>query len=256
MSYLICNMCEIYYEINSDFDFNTLKTCEKCNRELKYYSNFDEYYTEKNSGIKKENAFKSLILMITDVFIRLYSKKNRDIKEANTINENKIKSIRKENSTTNYFKKLPEGHFILNNLRIQDRKLKIDHVVIGPIGIFLIHLKNSNGHYIINDNEWLNDKGKITGNMLENPQQVKLNAIEFKRFLDSKNLNIDYLLINSIVAFSNRNFTVRKMPRAYNVMRVEEISNFITNSKTKMDMGTITEAVLLLEPYCGGVTRS
>lgn len=213
MSYLICDECEIYYEIDSDFNVNYLNTCEKCGGDLKYYNNFNDYYNDS--------------------------------------------SIKKENPTSDYFNKLPEGYFILNNLKIPGRKIKIHHVVIGSTGMFLIHIKNSKGHYIINGNEWLNDKGKMTAKYLGNlSQQIKLNAIELKRFLDSKNLNIDYVLINSIVAFSNRNFTVRKMPRTYNVMHVDGISYFIANSKTKMDLGTVTGSVLLLERYCSGVTRS
>jgi hypothetical protein len=142
-------------------------------------------------------------------------------------------------------------------LRIPGRKIKIDRVVIGPTGIFLTMTQNLRGHYIINDNEWLNDKGKMTKKTLGNPsQQVKLNAIELKRFLDSKNLNIDYVLINSIVAFTGNNFKVRKMPRTYNVMNVREIPDFIVNSKIKIDMGTVTESVVLLEPYCSEMMRS
>ena len=48
MPYLICNECEIYYEIESDFDPDALKTCEKCGSQLKYYENFDDYYKNEN----------------------------------------------------------------------------------------------------------------------------------------------------------------------------------------------------------------
>ena len=48
MPYLICNNCEIYYEIDSNFDFSDFNTCEKCGGDLKYYENFDEYYKEKD----------------------------------------------------------------------------------------------------------------------------------------------------------------------------------------------------------------
>ena len=47
MPYLICEKCEIYYEIESNFD-SDLKTCEKCTAELKYCENFDDYYKTKN----------------------------------------------------------------------------------------------------------------------------------------------------------------------------------------------------------------
>ena len=113
------------------------------------------------------------------------------------------------------------------------------------------------GHFIINGNEWLDNKGSMNKKVMGNPtQRVKLNAIELKRFLDSKNLNIDYVLINSVVAFTGNNFKVRKMPKTYNVMNVRELSTFILNSKIKMEISTVTEAVILLEHYCSEVIRS
>lgn len=318
MPYLICNECEIYYEIEPDFDPEALKTCEKCGLQLEYYENFDDYYNNENinpnayedeenfnthskyakittagfiiaiiglfvfilayvspiflisqstNNFKNPNNLLNLSLQIiffyiTAVFIMaagvltyLYGKRNGKIMKARVNNANQRRRTVKKNSTANYFKNLPEGYFILNSLKIQGKKIKINHVVIGPTGIFLIHINNLRGHYVINENKWIDDIGKIVSKAILNPQQVKLNAIELKRFLDSKNLNIDYIMLNSIVAFPNNNFTVRKMPRTYTVMNTREISNFIANSKVKMDLSTITEAVVLLEHYCSDIAR-
>lgn len=324
MPYLICDKCEVFYEIDSDFDFSDFNTCQKCGENLKYYESFDEFNNEKDlEGVHEGkspniNSFDnkslnynknkiigftlaiiglfmfmlayllpsfvpqnlqnpdntlnffvqiiliyiiSFILMAAGVLIYVYGKRKGNNHERSVKKEKRKKSvktsIKKEKLTVDYFDNLPEGYFILNNLKISGKKIKIDHVVIGSKGIFLTMIKNSHGHYIINGNEWLNDKGNKNKNAIGNPSQhVKLNAIELKRFLESKNLNIDYILINSIVAFTDNNFKVRKMPKTYEVMNVREISNFILNSKRKMDMGTVTGAVLLLERYCSGVMRS
>ena len=313
MPYLICNECEIYYEIEPDFDPEALKTCEKCGLQLKYYENFDDYYDDENinpNAYEDEENFNThskyakittagfiiaiiglfvfilayvspiflisqgtnnllnlslqiiflyiiaVFIMVTGVLTYLYGKRNGKIMKAHVNNVNQRRRTVKKNSTANYFKNLPEGYFILNNLKIQGKRIKINHVVIGPTGIFLIHINNLRGHYVINENKWMDDIGKIVSKAILNPQQVKLNAIELKRFLDSKNLNIDYLLLNSIVAFPNNNFKVRKMPRTYTVMNTRDISNFIINSKVKMGLSTITEAVVLLEHYCSDIARS
>lgn len=325
MPYLICEKCEIYYEIGSDFDINDFKTCN-CGENLKYYENFDEYYNESELSIDKENIDEtnytknkkshynkivvagfilavmglfvlilayvspflfvsqnignfqnpdgilnvfvqiiliyiiSFVFMVAGVLIYIYGKREGNIRKSNKKGGqiNSIyKNTGKEKLAADYLKNLPEGYFILNNLKIPGKRIKIDHVVIGPTGIFLTHIKELKGHYIINENEWLNGRGKMSGKTLGNPsQQVKLNAIELKRFLESKNLNIDYILINSIVAFTNNNFKVRKMPKTYDIMRIEEISNFIVNSKRKMDMGTVTESVILLDHYSSDVLRT
>jgi ABC-type multidrug transport system fused ATPase/permease subunit len=318
MPYLICNECEIYYEIEPDFNPEALKTCEKCGLQLKYYENFDDYYNNENinpnayedeknfnthskyakittagfilaiiglfvfilayvspifwisqstNNFKNPNNLLNLSLQIIFLYITavsimaagvltyLYGKRNGKITKTRVNNVNQQRITVKKNSTANYFKNLPEGYFILNNLKIRGKRIKINHVVVGPTGIFLIHINNLRGHYVINENKWMDDIGKIVSKTILNPQQVKLNAIELKRFLDSKNLNIDYIMLNSIVAFPNNNFTVRKMPRTYTVMNTREISNFIANSKVKMDLSTITEAVVLLEHYCSDIAR-
>ena len=194
--------------------------------------------------------------MAAGVLTYLYGKRNGKIRRTHVNNKNQGKRIVKKNSTVNYFKNLPEGYFILNKLKIPGKKIKISHVVIGPTSIFLIHINNLRGHYIINENKWMDNIGKIASKTVVNPQQVKLNAIELKRFLESKNLNIDYILLNSVVAFPNNNFTVRKMPKTYTVLNIKRISNFIVNSKVKIDVDTITEAVVLLEHYCSNIVRT
>ena len=310
MPYLICNECEIYYEIEPDFDPHTLKNCEKCGLQLKYYENLDDYYkneNQDNTGKKNSNihpkyakittagfvlaviglfmlilAYVSPIFLIyqnannllnlslqmlslyiiavfimtTGVFTYLYGKRNGKIMRNNVKNENKGNRIINKKTGVSFLNDLPEGYFILNKVKIPDKKIKINHVVVGPTGIFLIHINNLRGHYIINENKWMDDIGKIASKTVVNPQQVKLNAIELKTFLESKNLNIDYIKINSIVAFPNNNFTLRKMPKTYTVMNTQRISNFIVNSKTKIDLDTATETVVLLEHYCSNIIRS
>jgi Nuclease-related domain. len=320
MPYLICEECEVYYEIESNFN-SALKTCGKCTAELKYCENFDDYYKKKNIGqntysdemnlnmdsnydkisttgfilaviglfiflftyisplffisqnVNFQNSSNlslilqiislyllSLIVMASGVLTYLYGKRNGKIRRTGTKNKKTKKSsmrIKKENSTANYFNNLPEGYFILNNLKIPAKRIKIDHVIVGPTGIFLIHIRNLRGHHLINENTWLDNISKVASKTMINPSQhVKLNAIELKRFLESKNLNMDYMLINSIVAFAHDNFTVRKMPRTYSVMNIREISNFIVNSKLKIDIDTVTRSVLLLEQYSNGISRS
>ena len=319
MPYLICDDCEIYYEIESDFNPDTLKACEKCGLQLKYYENFDDYYKSKNinnTDYKAEENYNThskygkittagfiiaivglfililayispifwisqstnnlktpsnllnlslqiifiyiiaVLIMAAGVITYLYGKRNGKTTRTRVNNEKRRQVAVRKNSTANYFKNLPEGYFILNKLKIPNKRIKINHVVIGPTGIFLIHINNLHGHYIINENKWMDDIGKIVSKTVINPQQVKLNAIELKRFLESKNLNIDYVLINSIVAFPNNNFKVRKMPKTYTVISTKEISNFIVNSKLKMDLSTVTEIVILLERYCSEIVRS
>jgi len=53
MHYLICSNCDIYYEIEENFDLDSLNNCEKCGAKLKKYKSLDEYYNE-NRGLKEK----------------------------------------------------------------------------------------------------------------------------------------------------------------------------------------------------------
>ena len=46
MGYLICGNCDIYYEVEDDFDKESFDNCEQCGEKLKFYYSFDDYYNE------------------------------------------------------------------------------------------------------------------------------------------------------------------------------------------------------------------
>jgi|GEM_PF-2502301 len=52
MPYLICDKCNIYYEIENQREMNDFHTCE-CGNELKYYQTIEEYM---NEGLKELNT--------------------------------------------------------------------------------------------------------------------------------------------------------------------------------------------------------
>ena len=46
MGYLICDSCDIYYDVEDNFDIESFDVCEQCGSTLKLYDNFDDYYNE------------------------------------------------------------------------------------------------------------------------------------------------------------------------------------------------------------------
>lgn len=60
MPYLICNKCNLYYEIEKRSEMKDFHTCE-CGNELKYYESIEEYmYGEpENPDIVNDNAEES-----------------------------------------------------------------------------------------------------------------------------------------------------------------------------------------------------
>lgn len=54
MPYLICDKCNIYYEIENRHEMDDFHTCE-CGNELKYYETIDEYMNEGLESLDSVN---------------------------------------------------------------------------------------------------------------------------------------------------------------------------------------------------------
>ncbi|MGB9936824.1 MAG: nuclease-related domain-containing protein [Methanobacterium sp.] len=314
MPYLICNKCEIYYEIDDDFDINHLKSCEKCGEKLKYYKDLDDFYRELETSndisklddektrekstynlfaisgliiaiiglgllllayispfifiaqsmdsLNSTSSFNanfailsqvltvyilSFIFMVGGVIIYVYGERKGHYLKKSSGGISKVQS---------YLTELPESYFILNKVKIPHKKINFEQIVIGPTGIFLIKLKSLKGNYIIEENKLFNEKSTKNNRIIKNEGiNLKRESIEVKRFLTSKGMDINHLMINTILAFQNNNFKIRKKPSFYDVLYLENISDFILNSKRKMDERDIIEAMIILEPYSKEVLK-
>lgn len=317
MPYLICENCNIYYEIDDDFNIHELEKCEQCEEELKYYQNMDNYFEETvddtfneihhddhpHSKTKTEYniipivglfvaliglgllllAYISPFIFISQNIENLNSTSSLDT----TLNifsqivliyvlsfvfmtagavtyiwsKRKTGSIKKSSGrvkeSPNYFSHLPEGYFILNKVKIPLKKINFDHVVIGPTGIFLIKIKRLKGNFIINENKIYKEKGNRESIMAgSHGRKLKGETVEFGRFLASKGLNIPHLMISTIISFSNDNFKIEKKPSFYEVLKLEQIDDYIINTRRKMKENDIIEVMVNLEPYSNEILRT
>ena len=73
--------------------------------------------------------------------------------------ENWNKGIRGEHIVANYLNQLPECYSVFNDVKFPGSYGNLDHIVIGPNGIFVIETKNYKGFYIVKDKEWYYTKG-------------------------------------------------------------------------------------------------
>lgn len=276
MPYLICDNCQIYYEIEDNFNLDSLDTCENCNNKLKLYNIFDDYYND-NDGPLRENKIvvklmlkrkisKSNKLIVIGEICGLIGLMGFIINPLSLIflfmgiglifyGNNKSKSwnkaIKKENIISEYLDQLPNDYYIFNDVKLRGSDENIEYVIIGPNGIFVIETKNYNGHYIINDNDWFYKKGHDLYRIYKSPgKQVMNNAISLRKFLMDNDVNMDGIWVNSIVILLNNNFKIEKKSRHYYVLFSSTIPKFILNFNGKIDVDVIRDVALLIEPYC------
>lgn len=172
MGYLVCDKCEGYYELQPDEspeDF--IDICE-CGGNLKYSNSPDENYTGSpnnkrshvviGSGYSEKMLSKYNNMTIIGAIIGLigligllFSAMSIILIIAGAIlfsiglGERKSwdKGIKGEATVYSYLRHLPDHYFTLNDVKLPNGRGNIDHIVLGPTGIFVIETKNINGYF-------------------------------------------------------------------------------------------------------------
>jgi hypothetical protein len=276
MGYLVCDKCGGYYELQpgespDDFDL----TCN-CGGELKFHNSLnnddngdikpeiesigvDNSYAEQKSSQYDSTiiigailgliglvgffliSYLSVIILVIGIRLLLYGYNKK---------ENWNKGIRGEQTVAYYLNQLPEDYSIFNDIKFPGSYGNLDHIVIGPNGIFVIETKNYKGFYIVKDKEWYYKNGSHIKKARSKPgKQVITNSMSLRKFLMDNNINMDGVWIDSIVTLINKNFKIEQKPRHYNVLFPSTIPKFIQNSNKKIDKDILKEAILLIKPY-------
>lgn len=65
------------------------------------------------------------------------------------------KGLNGENLVADYLNSLSKENFVFNEVNLPNSRGNIDHIVIGPKGIFAIETKNLTGSFVVDDDVWL-----------------------------------------------------------------------------------------------------
>ena len=157
-----------------------------------------------------------------------------------------VKGLEGENTVLNYLNTLPKNYFVFHDVTLPKKKGNIDHVVIGPNGIFVKETKNYSGMYSIKGDKWYyHRKGRAKKKIDKNPGvQVVRNVIDLKSFLNNKGITVSELWVNAIVAFINHNFKIIQKPVKYTVLYPETVPKYILNQNRKQDTELLKKVAL------------
>lgn len=185
------------------------------------------------------------ILLLLSVFVgtRLYYSGVKNGKNWN-------KGIVGEKTVTKYLNMLPEAYFVFNDVKFPGSYGDLDHVVVGPTGIFVIETKNYQGSYLVNEDGWYYQNGGGTKKSKGQPgKQVMRNTMSLKRFLVTNKINMKGVWINPIVTLVNDNFEIAVKPEYYNILSPSAIPKFIVNKKKPRDPTILQMVINIIEPY-------
>ena len=172
----------------------------------------------------------------------------------------------------NALKNLPDDYYVFYNLRIPTSSSGINHVVVGPTGIYaLLSQKYNPKLRLESENENLNMIGSSDEEKMEEvpsgferrfrytTKQAKFsqdNKIKQKALSLGEDLinflndnNIRNCFVEPLVGFINNEVVVINMPLTDEDLFIEELLNQIETSTIKLDQETIDKCAVLLSKY-------
>jgi hypothetical protein len=125
--------------------------------------------------------------------------------------------------------KLSDDYYLINELKI-GKGGDLDHVVLGPNGVFVIETKNWSGKISCQKDEWQRqDRHKFNNSP---SRQVKNNTNKIRRLLEAQSsLRNHGVWIEGIVVFTNPNIELQLNKPTVTILRLPELPDYITNYK-------------------------
>jgi hypothetical protein len=127
------------------------------------------------------------------------------------------------NVVKNISDKLSSDYSVFNDVLLKDGKRSgnVDHMIIGPTGIFVIETKNNEGTVTYNGYNWKGIRGNPS-------QQAILNAFRIKDIL--KNCEVfreKALYVNAVVLFTNSKISLKipKDPEWCKVFQIRKLTD-------------------------------
>ena len=130
--------------------------------------------------------------------------------------------------------KLSDDYILINDLYLHNGDGDIDHVVLGPSGIFVLETKNWSGSITCNGDEWQragkrNFKGSPS-------RQVKRNTAKIKHIIDfSQAFRSLGVWVEGIVVFTNNHASLHLNNPTVPILKLPQLPNYITTHASSSD---------------------
>lgn len=159
-----------------------------------------------------------------------------------------------EESVIRVLQNLDSSFKIVNDVVLPGDRQNIDHIVVGPSGMFVIETKNHNGIIKCDNDDWsrikVGRKNTAYAASIGNPsKQAKRNAITLRNWLESENIDVGY--INAVVVFTNEDVKLDLVRPTVEVVHVRDllgIFNGQSNAKLPQEqINSISEKLYQLK---------
>jgi len=143
---------------------------------------------------------------------------------------------------------LNDSYVVFNNVKLPNGNGNIDHVVVGPTGVFAIETKNIRGSFVCEGDEWFKVKNGKARKVKSFSRQAKRNALALRKFLRKHGCDV---FVHGVVVLTNSNCKVDLINPSVPVVRVGKLREFIEGTRFRMSKRRIHEIVGILVSELG-----
>jgi len=165
--------------------------------------------------------------------------------------------LKGQNLIEQFLSPLDDKYHLINNLSLPFKNCDIDHLLIGPKGVFLIETKHYKGEISCIGDSWRYQKvgknGGIYKGYINNPsRQLKRNVWEMKTFLDKKSKKLFNetqfpFWIQGMVVFTNEEAQINIKEETVKVLKVSSLLPYIRSfGKDQISFQDIQKIVKVL----------
>ncbi len=144
------------------------------------------------------------------------------------------KGIKGEELVEKHLLKLDDTYYLFNDINLSKGYGNIDHVVVGPNGIFVIETKHHRGYIRCNGDEWTRHYPNKYYKLKSFSKQAKGNALKIREVLSSSKVVKNDFFVNSAVVFTNPDLFLKLKNSKVPVVRVGKLNEFIVKKNNVM----------------------
>jgi len=142
---------------------------------------------------------------------------------------------------------LNDDYYLINNVHFHNGYGDIDHILLGPNGVFVVETKNWSGRITCSGDIWQRQSTKR--NLGSPSEQVKRNAARVKQVIEASG-KLPFVWVEAVVVFTNNNADLRINCPSVSVLKLHQLPNYITTHRSSN-----TLSVIQLETIAKEITK-
>lgn len=147
---------------------------------------------------------------------------------------NRMKGIRGEEQVASELSHLSDEFMLLNDVMLPGAHGNIDHIVIGPTGIFVVETKNYSGKFVSYGDSWFFQGYRRKYPSFSVSVQAKNNATSLGNLLHNSGFTVR---VSPIIVFTNPYIRLWIHQQTVPVLKSGTVCNFLLAQRPSFQMG-------------------